>query len=129
MKKILCSQVRGGKLGSKEIEQMDTIERDGRLYYKYLVLRTKKLASAIISNQIDSIGVLKEETREVGLNADSKRFWLNRLTSISELKLNVSMSLNPQIFPKDFESNLDYNADQQDLSHTNRGASIFVEVQ
>jgi hypothetical protein len=100
-----------GKLGSKEIEQMDTIERDGRLYYKYLVLRTKKLASAIISNQIDSIGVLKEETREVGLNADSKRFWLNRLTSISELKSNVSMSLNPQIFPKDFESNIDYNAD------------------
>jgi len=100
-----------GKLGSKEVEHIDTIEKEGRLYYKYLVLRTKKLASAIISNQIDSIGVLKEETREVGLNADSKRFWLNRLTSINELKSNKSTSLNPQAFPNDFKLNLDYNAD------------------
>ena len=51
-----------GKLDSKE---MDTIERDWRLYYKYLLWRTKKLTSAIISNQIDSIVVLKEEQEKL----------------------------------------------------------------
>ena len=57
-----------------KIEQIDTIKRNGRLYYKYLVLRTKKLASAIMQNKIDEIGRLKEETREVNLNDDDKQF-------------------------------------------------------
>ena len=99
-----------GKLGSKEIEQIDTIERDGRLYYKYLVLRTKKLASAIISNQIEQIGQLKEETREVNLNGDDKRFWLGRLENINDLKSNKSTSLNPEYFTKHFELNVDFPA-------------------
>lgn len=100
-----------GKLGNKEIEQIDTIERDGRLYYKYLVLRTKKLASAIIQNKIDEVGRLKEETREVNLNGDDKRFWLGRLESISDKKMNNSTSLNPEFFPNHFKLNLDYNVD------------------
>ncbi len=98
-----------GKLGNKEIEQIDTIERDGRLYYKYLVLRTKKLASAIIQNKIDEVGRLKEETREVNLNGDDKRFWLGRLESISDKKMNNSTSLNPEFFPNHFKLNQDYN--------------------
>ncbi len=73
-----------GKLGRKEIEHVDTIEKDGRLYYQYKVLRTKKLASAIIQNQIDDIGKIKEETREINLNGDDKRFWLGRLESIKD---------------------------------------------
>jgi len=99
-----------GKLGNKEIEQIDTIERDGRLYYKYLVLRTKKLASAIISNQIDEIGRLKEETREVNLNGDDKRFWLGRLENINDLKSNKSMSLNPEYFKNHFRLNANFHA-------------------
>ncbi|MDF2425948.1 MAG: DNA polymerase, partial [Nitrosopumilus sp.] len=100
-----------GKLGRKEIEHIETIERDGRLYYQYKVLRTKKLASAIISNQIEDIGKLKEETREVNLNGDDKRFWLGRLESVNNKKLNKSTSLSPQIFPDYFKLNPDYNAD------------------
>ncbi|NQV39333.1 MAG: hypothetical protein HQ505_02135 [Nitrosopumilus sp.] len=100
-----------GKLGRKEIEHIDTIERDGRPYYQYKVLRTKKLASAIISNQIEDIGKLKEETREVNLNGDDKRFWLGRLESINNKTLNKSTSLSPQIFPDYFKLNPDYNAD------------------
>ena len=99
-----------GKLGNKEIEQIDTIEKEGRLYYKYLVLRTKKLASAIISNQIEQIGQLKEETREVNLNGDDKRFWLGRLENINDLKSNKSTSLNPEYFTKHFELNVDFPA-------------------
>ena len=96
-----------GKLGKKEIEHIDTIEKDGRLYYQYKVLRTKKLASAIIQNQIDDIGRIKEETREVNLNGDDKRFWLGRLVDINDNKSNNSTSLNPEFFAERFELNDD----------------------
>ncbi|MDF2427582.1 MAG: hypothetical protein OPY04_06640, partial [Nitrosopumilus sp.] len=100
-----------GKLGRKEIEHIDTIEKDGRLYYKYLVNRTKQLASAIIQNKIEQIGRINEETREVNLNGDNSRFWLSRLENINDKKLNKSTSLSPQIFPNYFKLNADYNAD------------------
>ena len=96
-----------GKLGKKEIEHVDTIELDGRLYYKYVVNRTKQLASAIIQNKFDEIGRIKEETREVNLNGDDKRFWLGRLVDINDGKKNDSMSLNPEFFPERFELNDD----------------------
>jgi len=97
-----------GKLGKKEIEHVDTIERDGRLYYSYKVLRTKKLASAIIQNKISDIGKIKQETREVNLNGDDKRFWLGRLENINDGKMNNSMSLNPEFFPERFELNYEF---------------------
>jgi len=56
-----------------------SLDESARLYYRYKVLRTKKLASAIIQNQIDDIGRIKEETREVNLNGDDKRFWLGHI--------------------------------------------------
>ena len=98
-----------GKLGRKEIEHIDTIERDGRLYYSYKVLRTKKLASAIIQNQIGDIGKLKEEYREVNLNGDDKRFWLGRLVDINDGNMNNSMSLNPEFFEHKFDLNDDFS--------------------
>jgi hypothetical protein len=70
---------------------------------------TKKLASAIIQNQIDDIGKLKEETREVNLNGDDKRFWLGRLKDINDLKSNESTSLNATYFENYFKLNFDYN--------------------
>jgi len=90
------------------IEHIDTIEKDGRLYYSYKVLRTKKLASAIIQNSIDDIGRIKEETREVNLNGDDKRFWLGRLVNINDKKSNESTSLNPEFFAERFELNDDF---------------------
>ena len=100
-----------GKLGKKEIEHVDTIEKDGRLYYEYTVNRTKQLASAIIQNKIDEIGQIKREIREVNLNGDSKRFWLNRLENINDGKSNKSFPLSPDMFPNDFKLNDDYNLD------------------
>jgi len=84
------------------------LEKDGRLYYSYKVLRTKKLASAIIQNMISDIGRIKEETREVNLNGDDKRFWLGHLVDINDKTSNNSTSLNPEFFPDKFELNEDY---------------------
>ncbi len=100
-----------GKLGRKEIEHIETVERDGRLYYKYLVLRTKKLASAIIQNQIEQVGRLKEESREINLNGDDKRFWLSRLYKTNDGKINKSFPLNTEIHSSAFRLNSDYNED------------------
>ena len=100
-----------GKLGKKEIEHIDTIEKDGRLYYKYILKRTKQLASAIRQNRIDEIGRINPETKEVNLNGDNKRFWLSRLENINDGKLNKSFPLNTDIHSKAFELNLDYNED------------------
>jgi len=82
----------------------------GRLYYQYKVLRTKKLASAIIQNKFDEIGRIKEETREVNLNGDDKRFWLGHLVDINDNKSNESTSLNPEFFVEKFELNDDFRA-------------------
>ena len=71
-------------------------------------MRTKKLASAIIQNKIDDIGKIKQETREVNLNGDDKRFWLGRLENINDKKMNNSMSLNPEFFAEKFELNDDF---------------------
>ncbi len=100
-----------GKLGKKEIEHVDTIEKDGRLYIKYLVNRTKQLASAIIQNKIEEIGRINEEAREVNLNSDDKRFWLGSLEDINDEKMNKSTSISPEFFPNYFKFNSDYNAD------------------
>ena len=84
---------------------IQTIEKDGRSYYKYLVNRTKQFASAIIQNKISEIGRIKEETREVNLNGDYKRFWIGRLSSINDGKMNNSMPLNSEFFQEKFELN------------------------
>ena len=70
-----------GRLGTKEIEHLDTIEKDGRLFYKFKVLRVGQLRSSIIQNTIESIGKFSVIIREINLNADRKRFWLGSLTS------------------------------------------------
>ena len=84
-----------GKLGRKEVEHVDTIERNGRLYYQYFVNRTKQLRSSIIQGQISEIGKIKPHERQVDLNADNKRFWLGELSAINhETNDSVPISLN-----------------------------------
>ena len=82
-----------GKLGTKEIEHLDTFEKDGKLFYRFKVTRSNRLRSSILSNKLSEIGKITEKTREVNLNADKKRFWLDELTGINH-KMNESMPLS-----------------------------------
>ena len=100
-----------GNLKNKEIEHVETIERDGRLYFKYVVKRTRKLASSIRQNKITEIGIITPFEKEINLNSDEKRFWGDDLKSINEKKRLGSVSINPEFYPQLFELNADYNLD------------------
>ena len=71
-----------GKMGKREIEHLDTFEQNGKLYYKCIVNRVKQLRSSILQDQIDEIGKIKPEVRQVDLNADNKRFWVGQLYKV-----------------------------------------------
>jgi hypothetical protein len=66
-----------------EIEHIDTLEtRDGRVV---LVLERKKpqrLKSAILRGKLNDIGKFRTFKREIDLNADTKRFWPQKLDSV-----------------------------------------------
>ncbi len=84
-----------GNLGSKEIEDIATIEKRGKLYARFKVLRNTRLRSAILENRLDEIGQIKEITREINLNADRKRLWLGQLKAIdNEFNDSAPISLN-----------------------------------
>ena len=87
-----------GKLGTREIEHLDTFEKDGRLYYRFNVLRNNRLRSSILQDKIKEIGKIKPETREFNLNADRKRFWLGRIESMESTTMNESMPLSFRLF-------------------------------
>ena len=89
-----------GKLGTKEIEHLDTFEKDGRLYYRFNVLRNNRLRSSIIQNKIQDIGKIKPITREFNLNADRKRFWLGMIENMDDRVMNESMLLSLDYFSK-----------------------------
>jgi len=83
-----------GKLNGKEIEHLDTFEKNGRLYYRFNVLRNNRLRSSILQNKVKDIGKIKPMTREFNLNADRKRFWLGRIESMDDRKMNESIPLS-----------------------------------
>ncbi len=89
-----------GKLGSKEIEHLETYEKNGKLYYKFSVLRNSRLRSSIIQNKIQDIGKIRPIEREVNLNADRKRLWLGKISSIEKCKRNNSMPIPLNYFDK-----------------------------
>ena len=89
-----------GKLETREIEYLDTFEKDARLYYRFNVLRSNRLRSSIIQNKIGDIGKIKPETREFNLNADRKRFWLGKIESMEDEKMNDSIPLSLNQFDK-----------------------------
>lgn len=84
-----------GNLGTKEIEHLDTFERDGKLFYRFKILRNTRLRSSILQDKIADIGKIKAFEREVNLNADKKRFWLGNLSAINhEFNDSMPISLN-----------------------------------
>jgi len=89
-----------GKLGSKDIEHLDTYEKDGKLFYKFNVLRNSRLRSSIIQNKIQDIGKIRPIEREVNLNADRKRLWLGKILDINFKKMNDSVPLSMNFLNK-----------------------------
>lgn len=87
-----------GHLGTKEIEHLDTIEKDGKLFYKFKVIRPGQLRSSIIQDKIENIGKFSEITREINLNADKKRVWLNEIKNIQDLTSNDSIPISANHF-------------------------------
>lgn len=83
-----------GKLGTKEIEHLETFEKDGKLFYKFIVNRNSRLRSSIISDKISDIGKITPVVREVNLNTDRKRLWLGKITSIDDKLFNESVPLS-----------------------------------
>ena len=84
-----------GHLGTKEIEHLDTFEKNGKLFYRFVMNRNSRLRSSILQNRIQDIGKIKPTIREVNLNADSKRFWLGELSAINhETNDSLPISLN-----------------------------------
>jgi hypothetical protein len=90
-----------GKLGTKEIENIDTFDKNGKLYYKYKVLRNSRLRSSILQDSISEIGKIQEFTREIDLNADRKRLWLGKLESVNSKVMNDSMPISMNHFMKE----------------------------
>lgn len=87
-----------GNLGTREMEHLDTFEKDGRLYYRFNVLRNNRLRSSIRQNSIHEVGKIKPITREFNLNADRKRFWLDGIESMDDGVMNESVPLSLEYF-------------------------------
>ena len=82
-----------GKLGSKEIEHIDTIQRDGKLFYSYKVNRVGRLRNSIITNNLANIGKFQIYEKQINLNADRKRMWMGQLDGFND-KSNGSIPLS-----------------------------------
>lgn len=82
-----------GKLSGKEIEHLDTFEKNGKLFYRFKVKRNTKLRSAILQNRIQDIGRIKPVIRQMNLNADNKRLWLEEITNIKTKETNYSVPI------------------------------------
>jgi len=83
-----------GNLGNRQIEHLDTIEKDGNLYQVMKVLRVNRLRTSILSDSICDIGKFKTVERLVNLNADRKRMWFEELVDVNDGKMIDSMPIS-----------------------------------
>ncbi|MDF2426251.1 MAG: hypothetical protein OPY08_07505 [Nitrosopumilus sp.] len=88
-----------GKLGSRTIEHLDTVEKDGKLYQVMKVLRTNRLRSSILSGTVRNVGKFQTIERRVNLNADDKRMWFEDLLDVNDGKIINSMPLSMNYLP------------------------------
>jgi len=90
-----------GTIGGKEVEHLDTFEKDDKLYYKFQVTRNFTLKKAIIQNKIADIGKIRPEIKMYNLNADRKRLWLGRIESVRDKTYNDSTPISFNHFTKE----------------------------
>ena len=89
-----------GNMGNKQIEHLDTIEKDGKLYQVFNLLRVNRLRTAILSDTINEIGKFKIVERLVNLNADKKRLWFKEIKNIEDKIMIDSMPISMNYFDK-----------------------------
>jgi len=89
-----------GKLSGNNIEHLDTFEKDGGLFIKYVEKKNTTLKMAIIQNREKDIGKIKPKTKQIDLNADRKRQWFGKLTGIDK-SYNDSMPLSLNFIAKE----------------------------
>lgn len=83
-----------GKLGTKTIEHLDTVEKDSKLYQIMKVLRSNRLRSCILSGNVRDVGKFQTIERRVNLNADDKRMWFEELKNVNADKIINSTPLS-----------------------------------
>jgi len=83
-----------GNIGNKQIEHLDTIEKNGKLYQVFKVLRVNRLRTSILSDRISEIGKFNVIERLVDLNADKKRLWFEKLTDVNDGMMIDSMPIS-----------------------------------
>lgn len=85
----------------KTFEHIESIGKDGKLYLVLEPLKSESLRECIIQGRIQDIGKIRPKKRLVNLDADRKRLWLGRLTSLDNNQFNDSMPLSLNYFHKD----------------------------
>ena len=59
-----------------------------------------QIRTSILQNIPEEIGKFSQIEREMNLNADRKRLWIDRLESVDNTQSNVSVPLCLDIIPK-----------------------------
>ena len=83
-----------GTLGSRSIEHLDTVEKDGNLYQIMKVLRTNRLRSSILSGNVADVGKFQTIERRVNLNADDKRMWFEKILDVNDKVMIESLPIS-----------------------------------
>ena len=89
-----------GNLGNRQIEHLDTIEKDGNLFQVMKVLRVNRLITTILTDSVEDIGKFNTVERLVNLNADRKRMWFEELRDVNNEKRIDSMPISMNYFDK-----------------------------
>ena len=90
-----------GNLGNRQIEHLDTVEKDGNLYQVMNVLKVNRIRTAILSDSIEDIGKFSTVKRLVNLNADMKRLWFEELRDVNDGIIMDSMPISLNYFLRD----------------------------
>ena len=87
-----------GNLLNRQIEHLDTIEKDGNLFQVMKVLRVNRIITTILTDSVEDIGKFNTVERLVNLNADRKRMWFEELRDINDEKRIDSMPISLNYF-------------------------------
>lgn len=79
-------------------------------------MEAKRLESAILRGKIKDIGKFKTYKKEIDLNADRKRFWPERITTVhSELCVGsapLDINLDGRLYSREY--GLSFHSEQED---------------